>query len=401
MNGLGGTGAQQSKDCSFAAGSVAGAPLRVSWFLVILFLSQLVDAVNEHQLPLWVRITQVTVNELLLLGTVLCHEMGHGTMARRCGGTIAEVLLWPFGGICFTTRPSGRNAREKLVDDLYIVAAGPATHFPMSGAWVAVLAAYAAACSHVVTPSAWKYLVPFSAVGSPCMDPHWPGCFHSYAGFLTYSFLARAIQLNVMLFLFNVFFPMYPMDGAKLIVCSLQLFCGASARCAAKVLLWTSIPLSVIFIGDALLSAVGKSFMGSRGGLQPGIMAYMGLMCLSESYKIYRLYVEERLYTHPLFELARSDTSRVVDRNGASTRLNTSDRDDPEAPANPQVQFSEIRAFGGQGRSLNQAPSSTPYQNMGLPAESRQAWLKRMENDQAQKGKTVRELEDERLMQKR
>eukprot|EP00434_Breviolum_minutum_P003924 symbB.v1.2.003449.t1/scaffold194.1/size275082/10 len=47
----------------------------------------------------------------------------------------------------------------------------------MSGAWVAVLAAYAAACSHVVTPSAWKYLVPFSSVGSPCMDPHWPGPF--------------------------------------------------------------------------------------------------------------------------------------------------------------------------------------------------------------------------------
>ena len=36
---------------------------------------------------------------------------------------LCEVLLWPFGGICFTTRPSGRNAREKLVDDLYIVAA--------------------------------------------------------------------------------------------------------------------------------------------------------------------------------------------------------------------------------------------------------------------------------------
>ena len=34
-----------------------------------------------------------------------------------------QVLLWPFGGICFTTRPSGRNSREKLVDDLYIVAA--------------------------------------------------------------------------------------------------------------------------------------------------------------------------------------------------------------------------------------------------------------------------------------
>ena len=124
----------------------------------------------------------------------------------------------------------------------------------------------------------------------------------------------------------------------------------------------------------------------------------MGLMCLAESYKIYRsqknsdvsvflffqktwqkdsnkkesnleppkkyfnqfftsrLYVEERLYTHPLFELARSDTTRVVDRHGATTRFNASERDDPEAPAaNPQVQFSEIRAFAGQGRSLNEA----------------------------------------------
>ncbi|CAJ1397263.1 unnamed protein product [Effrenium voratum] len=175
MQGLGATGAAQSKDCSFPAGSVAGAPLRVSWFLVILFLSQLVDAVNQHQWPLWVRLAFVTGNELLLLGTVLCHEMGHGTMARRCGGTIAEVLLWPFGGICFTTRAQGRGPREKLVDDLYIVAAGPATHFPQSGVWLALLAAFAAAMSHVQMPPAWKYLVPFGAVPSPCLDANWPG----------------------------------------------------------------------------------------------------------------------------------------------------------------------------------------------------------------------------------
>ncbi|CAK9098258.1 unnamed protein product [Durusdinium trenchii] len=408
MNGLGGTGAQQSKDCSFAAGSVAGAPLRVSWFLVILFLSQLVDAINEHQLPLWVRITQVTVNELLLLFTVLCHEMGHGTMARRCGGTIAEVLLWPFGGICFTTRGPTQDPKQSLTNELYIVAAGPATHFPMSFAWVVLLGAYGAAVSHVVRPSSYLYLVPFGSPPPPCFNPGWEGCFHSYSGWLMYSFLARAIQLNVMLFLFNVFFPMYPMDGAKLIVCSLQLFCGASARCAAKVLLCTSIPLSVIFIGDALLSAMGRSFMGGRGGgLQPSIMAYMGIMCLSESYRIYRLFQEERLYTHPLFALARSDTTRVVDRHGATTRLNTSERDDPEAAAAPQVQFSEIRAFAGQGRSLGEVPSTAPYQNLGMPADSRAAWfhtgcrLKRMEDDQAQRNKTVRELEDERLVAKR
>jgi len=32
-----------------------------------------------------------------------------------------------------------------------------------------------------------------------------------------------AVQINVMLFIFNVFFPMYPMDSAKICVTSIQL----------------------------------------------------------------------------------------------------------------------------------------------------------------------------------
>ena len=32
------------------------------------------------------------------------------------------------------------------------------------------------------------------------------------------SLAGTAIQLNVALFLFNVFFPMYPADGSKLLV---------------------------------------------------------------------------------------------------------------------------------------------------------------------------------------
>merc|ERR1712070_1311115 len=115
--GLGGTGAQQSRDCAFAAGSIAGAPLKVSWFLVIFFVYQLVDAMNNRGVPIWVRVLEVSGNELILLATVLCHEMGHGTMARKRGGEISEVLLWPFGGICFTTRADGRDGRQKLVDD--------------------------------------------------------------------------------------------------------------------------------------------------------------------------------------------------------------------------------------------------------------------------------------------
>jgi len=412
MQGLGGTGAQQSKDCSFEAGTVAGAPLRVSWFLVIFFVYQLIDAMNNKSLPVWVRIVIVTGNELILLLTVLCHEMGHGTMARRCGGEIAEVLLWPFGGICFTTRAQGRNSRQKLVDDLWIVGAGPATHFPMAGAWCALLAALGAACSHVEMGPSWHYLIPFKATAGPCFNPAVAHCFQSWVGYLTHNFLVQAVQINVMLFLFNVFFPMYPMDGAKLIVCTLQLFCASSARCAAKVLVYTSVPLALLFIGNSLIGL-------RSGGLSPGITAYMGLMCLMESYKIYQLMRDNRLYTHPLFELARSSTRDVTDDMGTSTRLNTQERDDPEVARAPHVQFTELRPFAGAGHALgtNQVQEMQP-QAAAQPvqvgstgdeavaasqrdAATRAGLLERLEREATHKGKTVRELEEERFQQNR
>jgi len=357
--------------------------------------------VNARGIPLWVRVVTISGNEFLLLLTVLCHEMGHGTMARYCGGEIAEVLLWPFGGICFTTRPQGRSPREKLVDDLWIVGAGPATHFPMAGAWLGVLVLLASACSHVVMAPAWYNLVPFMQTMPPCFNDQVPGCFHTWTGMLFHNFVVQAIQINVMLFMFNVFFPMYPMDGAKLIVCSLQLFCGSSARCAAKVLVYTSTPLAIIFIIH--------SFMGMHGGgLQPGITAFMGFMCLTESYKIYKLMQEERLYTHPLFELARSSTREVNDTMGASVRLNSAERDDPEAQARaPQVQITELRPFSGAGHALGAgqahsggqdcAASSSPKAD-GAAADDhgRNKWLDRFEQDSAQRSKTVRELEEER-----
>lgn len=399
MQGLGGTGAQQAKDCAFPAGSIAGAPLKVSWFLVIFFIKDLIDAVNNRDRPKWVLVTQVTGNQLILLLTVLLHEMGHGLMARRCGGDISEVLLWPFGGICFTTRPSGRTARQKLVDDLWIVAAGPATHFPQAISWLVLLSAFGTAfASHVVLGPSWHLLIPFSQPAPHCIGIM-QGCFHTWTGYLSYSLFVQAIQTNVMLFIFNVFFPMYPMDGAKLIVCSLQLFCGCRAKCAAKVLIYTSGPLSVLFIGMALRG------MRSGGGMQPGIMLYMGVMCMSESYKIYKLMQEERLHMHPLFEQARSETRSVTDGAGTSQRLNASDHDDAELAA-PRIQISELQPFSGAGTTLGgggATPGSGDHEapSTGRAAANRMAWLQKVEQGAREQGKTVRQLEDERLARDR
>jgi len=331
-----------------------------------------------------------------LLLTVLCHEMGHGTMARRLGGQISQVLLWPFGGICFTTRPTGRNAREKLVDDLKIVAAGPATHFPQAAVWLVAFISLVSTWELANLDPAWHMLIPFSNPRMPCftMQTAIKGCLQSYGSYLAYLFLRTGIQMNVMLFIFNVFFPMYPMDGAKLIVCSLQLYCGASARTAAKVLVFTSGPLAVFFIVYAFYGNKGGS-----GGMMQGVGAYMGFMCLMETYKIYQLLKAERLYMHPLFESARSESISMNDSAGVSQRLNDSEHDDPVSSLAPQarnVQFTQMQAFSGAGQTLS-AGDPTVSTPSAQPQPSRAAWLEKMDRVTQDSKKTVRELEEERI----
>jgi hypothetical protein len=199
-----------------------------------------------------------------------------------------------------------------------------------------------------------------------------------------------------MLFVFNVFFPMYPMDGAKIITCSLQLFCGASPRTAAKVLIWTSLPLAAFFGFYSL--AVG----GGRG-LMSGVSAYMGLMCFMETWKIYRLLQEDRLHTHPLFEQARSSTYGLDDGFGMSQRLNTFERDDPEVPSRngQSFQSAQANAFSGAGRLLVAETSLLDVERQAalVPQEintGKAAWLDRLEHAGALRGKTVRQLEEER-----
>merc|ERR1719277_1337473 len=68
-----------------------------------------------------------------------------------------------------------------------------------------------------------------------------------------WNLVQQGVSLNVSLFIFNVFFPMYPADGSKLLVTSLMFFCGVPARTAALVLVFASIPCAMLLIGWAAL----------------------------------------------------------------------------------------------------------------------------------------------------
>eukprot|EP00397_Hematodinium_sp_SG-2012_P031717 GEMP01033707.1.p1 GENE.GEMP01033707.1~~GEMP01033707.1.p1 ORF type:complete len:413 (+),score=38.06 GEMP01033707.1:145-1383(+) len=391
---LSGQGQSQTQECAFHAGTIWSAPIKVSYFLVILYVYNLIESVRlSGQLPIWYVFFSETLKQLVLLATILCHEFGHGTMATYLGGKIEHILLWPFGGICFSRRSDQElDNRKKLFNELKVVCAGPITHFFQAPFWLAVFIGvrHAIPQADFGSPS-WVFLIPFSQPMSPTWCPpgyHAEFCISSLGQWMLFDVVRFALVMNVMLFMFNVFFPMYPLDGAKIISCTLML-CGLSAIMAAKFLIFTSIPLVGYLIYSAFSSAQ------TRGGVATGIMAYLGFMCLMETYRIYDLLTKRQLHLHPLFETARSSTYAASDN---TYRLNTSTREDVTSTRDdvarnetyrPVFVPTSFQPFSTEGQTLVE-PGAANNEN------PREAFLDRLEQKQVQSNLTVWELQQQR-----
>jgi Zn-dependent protease len=92
-------------------GRIAGFPVSVNWsVLVILWLftwslaSTLPSAVPGY--PKGTYWLAGACGALILLGSLLAHELTHAVLARRAGVKVFDVTLWLFGGV---TRLGGKQ----------------------------------------------------------------------------------------------------------------------------------------------------------------------------------------------------------------------------------------------------------------------------------------------------
>lgn len=140
----------------FRLGTVAGFPVRVHWsVLVILWLftwslaAALPGTVPGHSTAAyWVA---GAIGALVLLASLLAHELAHAVIARRAGIEVSGVTLWLFGGISYL----GREA-ETPEAEFRIAAAGPATSVALAAAFAGIAAGLdAAGVAHIVTGVAW------------------------------------------------------------------------------------------------------------------------------------------------------------------------------------------------------------------------------------------------------
>eukprot|EP00928_Gymnodinium_smaydae_P036657 TRINITY_DN2559_c0_g1_i1.p1 TRINITY_DN2559_c0_g1~~TRINITY_DN2559_c0_g1_i1.p1 ORF type:complete len:438 (-),score=31.66 TRINITY_DN2559_c0_g1_i1:309-1622(-) len=326
-------GLETSRDCAFHVCTVCNANIRLSYWVVFFFMYSLVKLLDREvhkphvdwRLILW-EMTRMCGGQIILLGTILCHEFGHGNMARWLGGEIDHVLLWVFGGICFSTRPACTDKRKVLRNDLLVVGAGPLTHLLQAPLWIAVMAI----CFALLPPITGFDSIAGAATAALDPTKHFSispvvrevGLWRA----LPWALAADAVRLNVSLFMFNVFFPMYPADGSKLLVLFLMFCLRAPPRCAAIVLLSVSIPCALILISGAF----DRGGVGHLPDMMHGVLLWMGIMSLCEAFRIASLLNEGRLHTHPLFETARSWQRPSRDSYGSVNRINTSNLDDEE-----------------------------------------------------------------------
>lgn len=265
-----------------------GIPVYVHFFLIAFFAMELSNAeagakqgpgLPDYHKAAFLAL-MCTAGFVILFVTVLIHELGHCAGAKVVGGRVERILLWPLGGLAFCSSGGSPGA------ELLVALAGPLTHLPQYFVWLCL------------QQLAAKHPEQFGTWGSTVQ-----------------ALLSQAVQLQVMLVIFNLFVPVYPLDCSKVII-SLCRLCGASLRTAAYIMVF----LSLACIG-ALMAAMTNAVQLPY--LSFGMNPFNMVLVLWMAFQTYGLYSSVQSHTesqHPLLCQTSSDSENgflLPDRHDA------------------------------------------------------------------------------------
>ena len=169
------------------AGRLFGVPVRV-YLLLVIVIPFFAVPYFQVGLPFWQGAVLSLIFVGVLYGSVLAHEFGHAWGNWLVGGQTEQIVLTPIGGVAV-----GSGADISPRAELLVVALGPA---------VSVLLA---AAGHLAL---WP-------IGEVSIEHFWR--------FSLYWAVLMIAQLNTMLALFNLLFPLFPMDSARLLRAAFSL----------------------------------------------------------------------------------------------------------------------------------------------------------------------------------
>jgi Zn-dependent protease len=210
---------------SFPMFRIFGIAVRIHWAMLLMYAIYFSQAATSDG---WRGVGMMAVTQVILLVSILFHEFGHCWMAVRHRGHAEKILIWPLGG--YSIVEYDRGPRQQL----QVAGIGPVSSLLLSGICFGALAATGVALR-------WDHALPFE---------HWYPIGFS----LTQTFLLHAARLNLLLAIFNLVVPAYPLDGGQVLFALLSLKFGRLR--AAQTMAAISIPVgaAIAFAGLATVA---------------------------------------------------------------------------------------------------------------------------------------------------
>lgn len=188
-----------------------------------------------------------------LFTMVLLHEFGHCFACRRVGGEANEITMWPLGGLAWCSPP--HNWRANFIT----TAGGPLVNVALIPVLGGAMLLAGAQPEHLI------------------FNPFSPGRALMLMGFGSWPeiILFYAWYTNLILLIFNLIVPMYPMDGARII----------------QELMWARMGyrrsmLISVNVGFVTAIAMGVFSITTRETQLLGLAIFGGMICWNEKQRL-------------------------------------------------------------------------------------------------------------------
>ncbi len=234
----------------FTVFTIKGVRVRIHLLFIVYLLGALIFTLPGNQegfVFVWPRLLAMVV-------LVLVHEFGHCFVCRRVGGQVDEVMLWPLGGLASCRVPGDWKS------ELKVALAGPMANLvlvPMFAVPLYVLTG---------TGASLGFNPMTLGVGSAELT--------LVSGEATWwlELIGAFYAINLVLLVFNLFVPMFPMDSARAVYALLW------KRSTESKAMWQTVNLG---LGVAtVLGLVGIVF--ADGKMLLAIAIFGGIVCSME-----------------------------------------------------------------------------------------------------------------------
>ncbi len=208
-----------------------GIEVRLHLFFLIWIIAELISSIPARNIGF----PYTALGIASLFAIVLLHEYGHCFWCRKVGGEADRIMLWPLGGLAHCRPP--HNWRAELIT----VLGGPAVHLMLWPVFAAALWAIVGT-SQISTALWFNPLAPGETLALLRTRQN----EHSYL--LVWVWWLHYV--NMIMFVFNMCVPMYPMDAGRTLQCILWRRMGyeRSRLIAVRVGLVTAMVVAAVAI---------------------------------------------------------------------------------------------------------------------------------------------------------